>query len=694
MTRPRALALASLGLLLGAPSLARAGSFDATGSWLPDPDAVTVSSFASTPLRYQSTSTNKSCGPAPFSVVTAEDALHGDGYLHMDTVRRCEETWPVSLPVGAGSYRASIWFRHGVLDARFVVTYATSSGLSAGTARLFPTGRATSDGWVELASNPLSVHEAPHAAYLVLSEYASVDGADLDAFEIVREGEPHPAASCSSLHDAACGDEGFCMYGQCVTGTPAVPRLPEGALKDGLIDSFAGRLRVFFGGRYSRQKYLPEALAILEEARHATTPWAYWNGFGRAVRALHDAHTYASAPIPDSPWTRRLNVCFMEGDADRSHESWPKDPVYLDLLVSHVGTNDTAGLRPGDRLVAVDGQHPLAWARTLQSIDWGTHQATDAGVYGELAEQLGGPAWAGGALIARFAKTLTVLRCDPATGTCADVPETLEVASLGYAGGDYDQACDNRPGYHLVAETTPDPANHYVYGTFFRGAIADTQPEEAIFGMVWDTLYGGGDPNGYVNKSILDANADWKKNARGVILDHRSGNGGTLDAAENVTKLVRDRFTIAVTRMPIRIAGDLGPETPEEGIAIFDGAKSTSGYVVGDAGFDPAIPVALITHRDVSASDFMPYGMKGAPNVRIFGPHGTAGAFSTFINFEYYGGLDFQLASGDTIAWDGSALIGAGVVPDEIVLPKQSDLLAGRDTLHEAALAWVRENLK
>lgn len=47
--------------------------------------------------------------------------------------------------------------------------------------------------------------------------------------------------------------------------------------------------------------------------------------------------------------------------------------------------------------------------------------------------------------------------------------------------------------------------------------------------------------------------------------------------------------------------------------------------------------------------------------MRIFGPHGTAGAFSTFINFEYYGGVDFQLALGDTIAWDGSALIGAGV---------------------------------
>jgi hypothetical protein len=34
------------------------------------------------------------------------------------------------------------------------------------------------------------------------------------------------------------------------------------------------------------------------------------------------------------------------------------------------------------------------------------------------------------------------------------------------------------------------------------------------------------------------------------------------------------------------------------------------------------------------------------------------------------------------------------VVPDEIVEQKQSDLLAGKDSIHEAALAWVRSELK
>jgi C-terminal processing protease CtpA/Prc len=102
----------------------------------------------------------------------------------------------------------------------------------------------------------------------------------------------------------------------------------------------------------------------------------------------------------------------------------------------------------------------------------------------------------------------------------------------------------------------------------------------------------------------------------------------------------------------------------------------------------------MLTHRDGSASDYLPEGMKGAPKTRLFGPGPTAGAFSTFIQFSYWGGISFQLASGDTIRKDGTPLIGRGVVPDEIVEQKQSDLLAGKDSIHEAALAWVRSELK
>lgn len=80
--------------------------------------------------------------------------------------------------------------------------------------------------------------------------------------------------------------------------------------------------------------------------------------------------------------------------------------------------------------------------------------------------------------------------------------------------------------------------------------------------------------------------------------------------------------------------------------------------------------------------------------MRIFAPHETAGAFSSFYTFEYWSRLDYQLASGDTITFDGQTLIGSGIEPDEIVEHTQSALLEGRDRPFEAALAWVRKNLK
>ncbi len=692
--RPRATLLA-VALAAACSTTAHAGQFDEAGRLVAESNTALLWSFAEAPPRTVPTYVAKRCAKAPFSLHEADDALEGSSYLTLSTATQCEERWRVRPPEGEGAYAARIWLRHGVLQARLSVDYSAESGLRSASARLFPTGRATSDGWVELASNTLSIHADPaRAVHLVVSNFGALSTTDVDAFELVAEGDHVSDKACEGAHDPVCGEGGICMYGLCANGSLGVPTLPVGSQKDAIIDAFSSRLRLFFGGRATRQTHLPEALAVLDEARTATSAWGFWNRIGLSIRTLHDSHTAAWAPIVTPSYARRLNVCFIEGDADLSQGAWPKDARYQDLLVSHVGTADTLGLHPGDRLLAIDGLHPFDWVKTLIDVDWGFSSATDDHVYAEYAEDLGGPWWAGGALIARFAKTVTVLRCDGAAGTCAKVPETIATSSLTNVGGDYDMACDNRPSYHLAMEGPPDPTNHYVYWSMFRGAIANTQPEEAIFGMVWDTLYGGGDPNGWVNGNISAANDDWKKNARGVILDHRAGNGGTLDAAENVTKLVRPPETVAVVRMPIQIGGDDGPETLEEGQKIFTKWSKSLGYDAGDAGYDPALPVALLIHRDVSASDYMPFAMKGAPNVRIFGPHATAGAFSTFINFEFYNGMGFQIASGDTIAASGEALIGTGVAPDVVVQQRQSDLMVGVDSIHEAALSWVRENLK
>src|SRR5262249_17085126 len=150
----------------------------------------------------------------------------------------------------------------------------------------------TSDGWIELATNEFSIDtDQTTETYLRVSDYASFEGVDLDALEVFVSGDYRAQATCTGLADPACSSEEVCMYGHCAPGRLASPILPSDDVRDGVVDYFASRLQLFFGGRYSRETYLPRALEILEETRDATTAWEFWGGFGRAVHALHDWHT-------------------------------------------------------------------------------------------------------------------------------------------------------------------------------------------------------------------------------------------------------------------------------------------------------------------------------------------------------------------------------------------------------------------
>ncbi len=670
----------------------RAGELDPSGSYLFAPESIATQGFAAEPERYVPDDADVACLDPEYTLVSSDTALEGAAYARIVTPLQCGERFVVSLPAVQDSYRASVWIRHGSVVASFVALPSDESGLPLTSARMAPTGRTTSDGWVELASNEMPVDGANlKVAYIKLVGFADLDGVDVDAIEVVRAGSYEAPRTCNGLQDPTCSKEGVCIDGQCVIGRFGVPPLPRGALKEAMVDSLAAKVRMFYGGKLSRTYYLDKALTSIDSMRGADSAFSFWNTWARAIGELHDWHTSpGGGPAPINGSTRRINACFIEGVADVSHGAWPPDPVYADILVSHVGANNPVGLKPGDRLLAVDGLHPIAWAQTLLGKDWGYHVATDPTIYADLVESLGG---GGNSNILRYATTFTILRCDAATGTCSTTPETIAIADLPETTGQGTR-CDNRPVYNLDPAAAPNPSTHAINSNIFVGSVLNTTPEEAIYGMIWDTLYGGGDPNGSVNSAIANAIADWKVNARGVILDHRAGNGGTLDTPTLVTSFVRPPEVVGVVRMPTPFGNWDGPADLAEGAALYSQSKSSSPYAIGGSGYDPTLPVALLLHRDGSASDFMPLGMKGAPNVRIFGPHGTAGAFSTFINFDYWTTISLQIASGDMILKDGSTQIGVGVLPDEIVAQKQSDLMAGKDTIFEAALTWLRANLK
>ncbi len=675
-------------LIVGAPTMARAGDFDDLGRYQKSPAAIAFEGFGD-PSRYLPDGTQADCQAPMFKAGKGELPLEGAEYTTLTTTEDCSERFLVRLPKGKASYRASVWMRHGAVDATFVVIYPASSGLDSTSAILTPTGRTTSDGWVELASNDFTVYgDLASETYLKASAFRGQAGTDLDALEVVASGKTVDQSDCAGLGDPVCGPSQLCFDNRCIDPGLAVPVLPSDALRNDVVDMVESGLRVFYGGARSRAIYLPLALAEMEQMRTAQTPWEFWGHWFAGIHALHDWHTDTNITLSGFVTPHhRLNACFFEGDADLSHDAWPKDPSYPDILVSHAGAGGAAGLKAGDRLLAVDGLHPIAWSASLGGVNPAFHVATDPTIYSDYAEELGGFS----ATIIQFATELTVLRCD-AQGNCAGTPETIQVASLDADGGSPSVQCDNRPFYHYDPANNPDPTTHSIRGRFFRGAIAGTSSQEAIFGMLWDTLNGQSDPNSPVNKSILGAIADFQTSARGVILDHRAGNGGTLDAATNMTRLVRPPTVIASFLAPAIFGSYPGPQDQAAGLALFDATKALAPYDVGDPGYS-SIPVALITHRDGSASDYMPFGFKGAPHVRIFGPHPTSGAFSTYDELFAWSGFNFQVGTGDTIAFDGRALIGHGVEPDQVVMQKQSDLIAGKDSIFEAALAWVRGEL-
>jgi hypothetical protein len=188
------------------------------------------------------------------------------------------------------------------------------------------------------------------------------------------------------------------------------------------------------------------------------------------------------------------------------------------------------------------------------------------------------------------------------------------------------------------------------------------------------------------------------------ILDQRMGYGGY----PNAVSFIASRF-LTQDEMPV---ADLYPrlETPldEAALTLF---QNCVGGMTGCGDFmsfvlEPALAtlsdarLAMLTSVDVSGNDFLTRDLvfRGAPT-RIFGPGPTVGGFGAVNNLPAHlgeeGAPTFQIEDSNfhTVApvlpLQFESL--TGVPPSEVALQTQSDLLQGRDTLLEAAKAWLRQ---
>src|SRR5262249_13060072 len=148
-------------------------------------------------------------------------------------------------------------------------------------------------------------------------------------------------AACKGVTDAtACHSDEVCVWSRCRNVSGWVPPIPTD--RDDVTDYLEARLRLLFGPYLERTLDLPSSEVAIDAMRAAQERWTYWNSFLLAVRRLHDGHTTTSGLaefVLSNP--RPLALCFIEGDADLSQTVAPKDPDYLDVLVSHVGADHT-----------------------------------------------------------------------------------------------------------------------------------------------------------------------------------------------------------------------------------------------------------------------------------------------------------------------------------------------------------------
>jgi carboxyl-terminal processing protease len=100
-------------------------------------------------------------------------------------------------------------------------------------------------------------------------------------------------------------------------------------------------------------------------------------------------------------------------------------------------------------------------------------------------------------------------------------------------------------------------------------------------------------------------------------------------------------------------------------------------------------PVAvLIDEGSASASEVFAGGMRAVDRVRVFGSR-SAGAVLPAIWDRLPNGDVLYHAFAEFVTATNERLEGHGVVPDHAVPVTRADLLAGRDPVLDAALAWI-----
>ncbi len=574
-----------------------------------------------------------------------------------------------------------------------------------GTAAFLPTGRATEDGWVEMSAGPFDfdlggrigagwIEWRDVNAEREVSTQVTRDPdarALIDALTIQDIGPARvPDAACdASTETQACGEGGVCLYGQCADAVSVLGSVPQdAAVREAYLARRAFELETFTGIRAESDQRAASLDAL--EAANTGEARAFWRALRRAYDVLVDGH--AAPPSARSTAEVSPGACAYLGELDLTADG------AQGLLVYEVFDEDeesvAARIEPGDEVATIAGLPPLEFMALVE------HRAGFGGDPRGKAHALAPELlrWA-----AETGSSVTLRRC---AGPDACAPEQLEEVELDMAGQLGAPIWDGLPpGWRFDIKRCD-----------FRVARIEDAPEERNYGFADSVELASGVRvalfNGFPAPDTGDGASGWLVALRAllsdgpdrVLFDQRWGTGGSPAALTELHALLlrsSDPDLLGETIPPVEDAPLT--LTEREALRACSGSCGMYGLFRDTPAADgPAAEarVAVLSSYDVSANDFFAARMRERPGrTRLFGPAPTFGAFGYACSVP--GHLPGERAVGyqctDTIFFvegrDDAAtspfVSGVGVEHDEAILQKQSDTLAGVDTVREAALAWL-----
>ncbi len=675
----------------------------------------------------------------PFATSDAASALPAGNAVEGGRVFSMNASGPVGIEIVDPATFASLstqriaisfWGHADGMEPVLLVSYGLTTDAPHGPSRWarvasVRTGRETSDGWVEYTTGPIDgtvldrpIHDlvltgrvpTPSDTGLLLVTAPPTPAAafSVDAIEIdMASGTLTPPVACTQATlSSACGPSGECMYGKCVDSSVVWGALPGGvSQQQEIVDRsvhVATHVLAYRKALAGESSSWVAAMNTLVSAD--ATPHSFWSGLNLLTNQLRDAHTHLGSPNADAAYfaarpskeSAMLDVCWgpMANDLEGGAVGYG---------VIYAGGAPVAGaplLMNGDLLESIDGGDPQAWISAVWQ-RYGEPVPDDPGAdMGPESVSLSG-------MITHNASTLGIRRCT-ASGACTSLP-SIPVGMLAAQTLDANgtlagtlATCTTRFSTPVPGTlTTPSP-----YAGVNEDLLAYTPIDATTLGLAFNGF--DNEPEGW--QGPIDAALALPHT--NVLVDARDGHGGEIGVAQFLVQQFRDQSDPMFLFLAGRGSFD-APDTPA--LVAFDwsacGSGSANGWTCGWADVFAFTPnpstapfggsrVAWLDTNDVSCNDMAPLLLAGRANFRIFGPLPTYGAIGNDVPIPapiagWSSGsvavADGRMGTDATTAESSPWLSGTGVAPNQVVVQRVSDTLAGNDTIVNAARAWLEE---